>query len=332
MQSVLHLWLIPNYSYVLQPNCWFSVDFGNLTHPPPPSLLPIRSHGLGQGFPAALLISKFVPHQTPAALLCSLLFAPASPGRQNSCPTLLCLLAWLACLRLLREAKVLPCFSGPCWMVEWSVEKGFSLRHFQAVPSSAFFRTLLPCAWGVGGVTTECVNILFISCFQFGAQLRPFLLDCWKADYWILEYVYLRNIQLWDGVTGIAVKLTSNGSSFSKYLIYWIPFMFLLLWGILKWLLPKFCFWRGLNTPMSRRRTYADNYTEKPESTACRCTQLPQEVRSLCCGSCVGVSQEDLVYAGGGTWVSRDMKKSALLFVLQGMEVKTHLDHRESYL
>lgn len=41
-----------------------------------PSLLPIRSHGLGQGFPAALLISKLVPHQAPAALLCSLCCLP----------------------------------------------------------------------------------------------------------------------------------------------------------------------------------------------------------------------------------------------------------------
>lgn len=84
--SLLRIQLIPDYSYVLWPNCWFSMDFGDLScadHPAPLHLAAIRSPGpisslamLSQR--GSQLLSSFsflFPSQALAALLyllCSL--------------------------------------------------------------------------------------------------------------------------------------------------------------------------------------------------------------------------------------------------------------------
>lgn len=90
--SLLRIQLIPNYSYMLWPNCWFSMDFGDLsstgTPPPPAHLLSIRSPGLissltmlsQTGSQLLFSFSFLFPSQAPAALLSLLsLYLPDSP-------------------------------------------------------------------------------------------------------------------------------------------------------------------------------------------------------------------------------------------------------------
>ena len=91
--SPLRIQLIPNYSYILGPNCWFSMDFGDRSsaprlHPtlPTPNLLSIRSPGLISSlarlsrrgsqllYSFLLLFPYWAPDALPSAVF------PASPG------------------------------------------------------------------------------------------------------------------------------------------------------------------------------------------------------------------------------------------------------------
>ena len=111
--SLLRIQLIPNYSYMLGPNCWFSMDFGDLSSAPP-HLLSIRSHGLissfrqafSEGFPAALLISIFVSLSGPCCFAFSAVF-PDSPGFLSDT-------AFLSYLRSVIE-KLVTCWGKTLW-------------------------------------------------------------------------------------------------------------------------------------------------------------------------------------------------------------------------
>lgn len=88
--SLLRIQLIPNYSYMLWPNCWFSMDFGDLSSAPPPPFVvhPVPWPGFlsrqafSEGFPAALLIFIFVSLSGPCYFAFSAVFPwiPDSAG------------------------------------------------------------------------------------------------------------------------------------------------------------------------------------------------------------------------------------------------------------